>query len=156
MSAHSIEISHNFETAHRLASPDAPKKCQSIHGHSWWVVLTVAADALDADDMVVEFGALKAAFRRWIDDNLDHALVLRDDDPMAAAVRGVYPESRLLLLPQSPTTEIIAKLLFERAEEIVARVAGGRAVWVDRVHVQETRVNAAAYTASRRGAPPTG
>ena len=140
-----VEIRHNFETAHRLVGPDAPPKCVSIHGHSWWVTVTLAGPALDARGMLVEFGAFKKAWRGYLDSHVDHHLVLKRDDPMAEAVRGVYPESRLLLLDASPTTEVLARFLWERAEEILAGVDAGVDVRVARVHVQETSVNAAAY-----------
>ena len=96
--------------------------------------------------MIIEFGALKRAWRGWIDEHLDHALVLHRDDPMAAAVRGAYAQSRILLLDDSPTTEIMAAMLFRVATDIVAALPSGAAdVRVDRVHVQETRVNAASF-----------
>lgn len=141
-----INITHNFETAHRLSAPGSPEKCMSIHGHSWNVTLTLEADALDEMSMVVEFGALKSAFRRRIDDELDHFLVLQRGDPMAAAVRAVYPASRILEMEHSPTTERIAELLAAWAGECLESLPGRPAhVRVTKVHVQETRVNGATY-----------
>ncbi len=148
----SIEIRHNFETAHRLTGDGAPTKCVSIHGHSWWATLELTGPSLDELGILVEFGALKKAWRGWLDDHVDHHLVLKHDDPMIAAVRGVYPESRILETAESPTTEVMAKLLFDRAELLLrdlgvppsqARVA--------RVHIQETAVNAASYSEVRPG-----
>lgn len=143
---YSIEIRHNFETAHRLSDPGAPKKCMSIHGHSWWVTVTMEGRALGEGDLLVEFGAFKKAWRGYLDGNVDHHLVLRSDDPMADAVRSVYPESRLLLLDRSPSTEVMAEYLFARAEEVLEEVKDPSIkVRIKRVHVQETAVNAAAY-----------
>lgn len=143
---HRIEIRHNFETAHRLAGRDAPVKCRSIHGHSWWVTVTLAGPALDRRGMLVEFGAFKKAWRGFLDDTLDHHLVLEDGDPLIAAIRSVDPAHRVRVLPRTPTTEVLAAWLFERAEEILGGlddVAEG--VRIEHVHVQETRVNAAGY-----------
>ncbi len=141
-----IEIRHNFETAHRLAAPGSPVKCMSIHGHSWWATVTIEGPRLGPDGILVEFGAFKAALRRWMDDHLDHHLVLQRDDPMAEAVRSVYPESRLLLLDQSPTTEVMAHYLFEQATRILQQLAyPGPEARIVGVHVQETAVNAAAF-----------
>ncbi len=143
-----INITHNFETAHRLSAPGSPEKCMSIHGHSWNVTLTLEADALDALCMVVEFGALKSSFRRRIDDELDHFLLLQKGDPMAEAVRAVYPASRILEIDHSPTTERIAELLAGWATECLERLPGAAArVRVSQVHVQETRVNGATFIA---------
>lgn len=143
---HSIQIRHNFETAHRLHGAGSPVKCMSIHGHSWWVTVTIEGSELDATGMLVEFGAFKRVWRDYLDTNVDHSLVLHEDDPMGAAVRGVYPESRLLLLPESPTTEVIAQFLHARAEECLAQVADASlGLRVSEIHVQETRVNAAGF-----------
>lgn len=140
----SVEIRHNFETAHRLTGDGAPEKCMSIHGHSWWVTATMEGDTLDALGILVEFGAFKRVWRDWLDNNLDHHLVLRNGDPMAAAIVSVYPQSRLLLLPHNPTTEVLAAWIFEQTAEILGRVAPP-GVRLRRVHVQETAVNAAAF-----------
>lgn len=140
-----IEIGHNFETAHRLADPRAPRKCQSIHGHSWWVTVTIEAEKLDSLDMVVEFGAFKRAWRAWIDDTIDHALVVHEDDPVADAILSVLPEQRLYRMPSNPSTEAIAALLHREAERVLASVPTEVPARVSRVHVQETRVNAATF-----------
>lgn len=143
-----IEIGHNFETAHRLSTPDSPKKCQSIHGHSWWVTVTIEGDELDGGDMLVEFGAFKKAWRGWLDANLDHALVIRHDDPVGDVLLEVIPEQRLFRMQANPTTEALAALLFARANEVLAEVSKTVPCRVSRVHVQETKVNAASYVAS--------
>lgn len=145
----SIEIRHNFETAHRLTGEGAPTKCVSIHGHSWWATLEITGPTLDELGILVEFGALKKAWRRWLDDHVDHHLVLKRGDPMIAAVRGVYPESRILETDESPTTEVMAKLLYDRAGQLLRELGVPPSqARVSRVHIQETAVNAASYTAS--------
>lgn len=142
-----VELSHNFETAHRLGTADSPKKCQSIHGHSWWATVVLEGARVDDSGILVEFGAFKKAWRRWLDACVDHALLLRDDDPVAAALLAVVPDMRLLLLPDNPTTEVIAKLLYDKAVALLRDELGVDPSWahVRSVHVQETRVNAARY-----------
>jgi 6-pyruvoyltetrahydropterin/6-carboxytetrahydropterin synthase len=146
-----IEIRHNFETAHRLSTPGSPLKCMSIHGHSWWVTVTLEGPRLDDADLLVEFGAFKLAWRKWLDERIDHHLVLRRGDPMAEAVRGVFSESRILELDHNPTTEYLAEFLFRQAESTLASMKDTVHVpaRVTRVHVQETGVNAASYSPSR-------
>ena len=153
---HSIAIRHNFETAHRLCSPDAPVKCQSIHGHSWWVEITIEGDALDANGMLVEFGALKKAWRGFLDDHVDHHLAVREGDPVAAALRAVAPDMRILELPFDPTTEAFALWLHQRATATLTDLCGpDHGLRVRHVHVQETSVNAASYTLTPSAAPRT-
>lgn len=142
-----VELSHNFETAHRLSTPDSPKKCQSIHGHSWWATVTIEGSRVDDSGILVEFGAFKKAWRTWLDTYVDHALLLHEDDPVAGALHAVVPDMRLLLLPSNPTTEVIARLLYDKASELLHGTLNVPLEWarVRSVHVQETRVNAAAY-----------
>lgn len=142
---YTIEIRHNFETAHRLSSPNSPRKCRSIHGHSWWARIELSGAALDAEGILVEFGAFKKAWRAFLDAELDHHLVLHRDDPMAAAVRGVDPEARLLLLDENPTTEVLARWLGERSVAILHAVDPEGRARVSAIHLQETSVNAVRY-----------
>lgn len=142
-----IELRHNFETAHRLSTADSPKKCQSIHGHSWWVTVALEGKKLDADGILVEFGTFKKALRAWLDGEVDHALLLQQGDPVAAALRAVVPDMRIVELPSNPTTEVIAAWIFRRCEHILHDQLGvprDHAV-IAGVHVQETKVNAAAF-----------
>lgn len=140
-----IEITHNFETAHRLSAPDAPIKCQSIHGHSWWVSVTIEGPALDASGMLVEFGAFKRAWRGFLDDQVDHHLLTHEADPVAAAILAVQPDARLLRLPFQPTTEQLAAWLSDQAARILATLNAAPGVRVALIHLQETRVNAARF-----------
>lgn len=141
-----VEIRHNFETGHRLTGPDAPVKCVSIHGHSWWATVTLEGSTLDARAMLIEFGDFKKAWREYVDDHIDHHLVLQQGDPMAEAILGVYPESRLLLLDSPPTTEALSEFLWHRASEVLEKIKPHVPIHVVSVHVQETMVNAASYT----------
>ena len=147
---YTVNIRHNFETAHRLSHPQAPTKCQSIHGHSWWVDVDICGEALDERGMIVEFGAFKLAWRSFLDDHVDHHLALKEGDPVAAAIRSVLPESRVLELPFEPTTEHMARWLYERASEVLNDgLNPDDRLWIGKVHVQETRVNAASYAPPR-------
>lgn len=146
-----IEIGHNVEMAHRLSTENSPLKCQSIHGHSWWVSVEISAEAPDEDGIVVEFGAFKKAWRRWLDDHLDHALVLHAEDPLFSHLKDFPAPLRLYTLHANPTTEILAAHLAERAAAILSDVvAEGHPARVTRVHLQETRVNAASWESSGR------
>ncbi|MFT4705691.1 MAG: 6-pyruvoyltetrahydropterin/6-carboxytetrahydropterin synthase [Bradymonadia bacterium] len=142
-----VEIRHNFETAHRLFGDDAPEKCRSIHGHSWWVTVTLAGRELDEQGMLVEFGAFKSAWRGWLDSTVDHHLVMSVADPLVVVLREMEPEHRLLTLPWSPTTENLAAYLHGEASRILRTLDAAPGARVSKVHLQETSVNAAAFTA---------
>ncbi|MBP2325347.1 6-pyruvoyltetrahydropterin/6-carboxytetrahydropterin synthase [Kibdelosporangium banguiense] len=142
---HTITVRHNFETGHRL--PHLPGKCQSLHGHSWWVAVTLRATELPEDKVVVEFGTVKRLLREWIDDNLDHGVMLGKGDPLAellAEYGNVY------VMPNWPTVEAVAELLGKVARDALAHIADTDGVQVAQVTVTETHLNQATWQ------PPTG
>lgn len=145
-----IELSHEFQSAHRLLTPDAPAKCKSIHGHSWWVTVTLAGEELDENGMLVEFGAFKKALRTWIEQEVCHRLILKHDDPIIAALHAADPHVRFVKLDHPPTTEVIAKWIFEHCERLLhqeLKIDPAHA-HIHRVHIRETCLNAASYTRS--------
>lgn len=145
-----VSIRHNFETAHRLSHPNAPHKCQSIHGHSWWATIWIEGDALDEMGMLVEFGAFKKAWRGFLDDELDHHLVVKQGDPVIDALLSILPDTRLRILPFDPTTEHMAQWIHMRSVEILASIAPKEMdLRISKVHIQETMVNAAEFEPGR-------
>lgn len=137
-----VTVRHNFETAHRL--PHLPGKCQSLHGHSWWVEVTVAGQ-VDSDGVLVEFGPFKNALREWIDRHLDHGVILGTSDPLVEPLRR--HDTKVFVLHTWPTVEEVAKLLATMASLELGRLGyDGDDVAVRQVVVQETHVNAAAWT----------
>ncbi|NCJ07441.1 6-carboxytetrahydropterin synthase [Synechococcales cyanobacterium C] len=146
-----LEITHNAEAAHRFFQASASPKCRSIHGHRWMITLMLRSEKLDDQGMVVEFGHLKRIWRSWLDAHLDHALMLNQADPMAAAIREIEPGSRLFLMSADPTTENIAQLLYEQAQLIVTALDCPSPVQVVGVRVEETQVNAVNYVNSPEG-----
>lgn len=152
-----ITVRHNFETAHRL--PQLGGKCQSLHGHSWWVEVTVEAPALAPDGTVVEFGEFKAALRTWIDHYLDHGTMLGFADPLVpmliaegckVAVFGRHDPSMGADICSDlrwPTVENVAVLLGRVATITLADCIRATDAQVVAVHVEETHVNAATWLA---------
>ena len=61
--------------------------------------------------MVVDFSKIKRAVGGWIDENLDHRMLLHKDDPILPELRR--QGEPVYLLDVNPTAENIAKLLFD-------------------------------------------
>lgn len=101
----------HFCYGHRLLNYAG--KCKNLHGHNGKAVVTLEAPALDKLGMVVDFSEIKRVLGRWIDDHLDHKMLLHQDDP-------VLPELRrqgepFIMLDVNPTAENIAKLICDHA-----------------------------------------
>lgn len=72
--------------AHRQHRHDG--HCAYIHGHNWSISVTFGCTEPNDNGFVVDFGKVKF-LRRWIEENLDHACVFSEDDPMKDALIAV-------------------------------------------------------------------
>ena len=103
----------DFCYGHRLLNYQG--KCRHLHGHNGKVVVTIEAAGLNDRGMVLDFGDIKDVLARWIDENLDHRMILRRDDPAVPALEELGEP--LFLMDANPTAENIAKLIFDVASE---------------------------------------
>jgi 6-pyruvoyltetrahydropterin/6-carboxytetrahydropterin synthase len=65
--------------------------------------------------MLVDFGEIKRRVQHWIDENLDHNMLLRRDDPLVPHL--VELGERFFLMDVNPTAENIARLIHDHATE---------------------------------------
>lgn len=101
----------HFCYGHRLLNYDG--KCRHLHGHNGRAVVTVEAAELDPLGMVVDFSDLKSALGGWIDDTLDHKMLLHRDDPILPELR--QQGEPFVTLEVNPTAENIARLIYDHA-----------------------------------------
>ena len=81
---HSVTKIIDFAYGHRLINYDG--KCRFLHGHNGILEVDIASDELDDCGMVVDFVEVRNLVKGWIDENLDHRMILCRDDPMAEAL----------------------------------------------------------------------
>lgn len=136
------------ESGHMLSKH--PDRCRFPHGHSRRIEVVVASERLDENDMVCDFAALKLAIRGAVD-RFDHAMAVNSTDPALAVMKthGALGE-RLVVFPgKDPTTEVLAKSIFDELTETIAsgreltgpqgrRYTLPRSLIVERVRVGET------------------
>jgi 6-pyruvoyltetrahydropterin/6-carboxytetrahydropterin synthase len=101
----------SFCYGHRLLEHQG--KCRHLHGHNGRAVITLAAAALDKLGMVVDFAHIKRAVGGWIDNHLDHRMVLHQADPALPFLK--QQGEPVHVLDVNPTAENIAKLIFDVA-----------------------------------------
>lgn len=87
-------------------------KCARLHGHNGTARITLRAPALDGQGMVADFDAIERTIKTWIDDTLDHRLLLHREDPLIPALQAL--NEPFLALDFNPTAENLARLIFER------------------------------------------
>ena len=116
-----LVVKAKFSAAHRLVN--YPGVCSNIHGHNWTVKVTVAANEVDADGMVMDLVELK----KHVDDCVmpfDHKII-----------NDVPPFDQL-----NPTSENLAKYLYDYVNERIN-------VRVESVEVAEVDDYAVIYSA---------
>src|SRR5262245_5967373 len=74
-----------FYYGHRLLTYDG--KCRHLHGHNGRAVIALAAASLDSLGMVMDFTRIKDVVSSWIDNTLDHRMLLHKDDPALPFLR---------------------------------------------------------------------
>jgi 6-pyruvoyltetrahydropterin/6-carboxytetrahydropterin synthase len=125
-----------FCYGHRLLNYDG--KCRHLHGHNGRAVIVLEASEVDALGMVVDFSRIKSVVSTWINDTLDHKMILHKDDPVLVYLR--QQGEPVFALDVNPTAENIAKLIFD--------CTASQGFPVVEVHLWETDDSFATY---RRG-----
>lgn len=98
-----------FCYGHRLLNYDG--KCRYLHGHNGMAVISIEADTLDHRGMVLDFSDIKQVVSKWIDDHLDHRMILNRADPVVPILQEM--NEPLHLIDSNPTAETIARLIYD-------------------------------------------
>ena len=102
-----------FCYGHRLLNYEG--KCKHLHGHNGRAVIVLEAQSLDSRGMLVDFVEIKQKVQRWIDENLDHNMLLCRDDPILPIL--IEQGERVFVMDANPTAENIARLIFDRTAD---------------------------------------
>jgi 6-pyruvoyltetrahydropterin/6-carboxytetrahydropterin synthase len=127
-----------FCYGHRLLHYEG--NCRHLHGHNGRAVIALEAPSLDQRGMLVDFSDIKREVQCWIDENLDHNLLLCRDDPILPVLQA--RGERVFVMDVNPTAENIARLIYDRA--------AGAGLPVVEVVLWETDNCHAAYTPTPR------
>ena len=145
--------SFEVESGHMLSKH--PGRGRYPHGHSRRIDVVVAADALDAHDMVCDFKALRLALEGYLD-RFDHALAINSADPARERLTDELGGRLVVYENTDPTTEVMARDIYDHLAAIIARAEpltdsdGNRyelpkGLLVERVRVTETSTSWAEY-----------
>jgi 6-pyruvoyltetrahydropterin/6-carboxytetrahydropterin synthase len=103
-----ITKAYKFDMAHALPGHDG--LCKNIHGHSYELLVTLIGEPITEPGspklgMVIDFKDLKFIIKGLIVDELDHALILRDDSPETLLTEMHKNFDRIVLVDFQPTSE---------------------------------------------------
>ncbi len=119
-----VKVEESFDAAHWLR--DYEGDCARLHGHHWTVETSIAAEELGRGGLLVDFVDVKRLLRDALG-ALDHR-----------CINDVPPFDRL-----SPTSENLARYLYEELAKGLAQVAPG--LCLKEVRVSESRETAVIY-----------
>lgn len=101
----------DFCYGHRLLNYEG--KCKHLHGHNGRVEIELEGETLDDRGMLTDFSDIKSIMKAWIDENLDHRMILCRDDPAVQFLKD--SGEPYYLIDDNPTAENLARLIFEEA-----------------------------------------
>lgn len=128
------------ESGHMLSKH--PDNCRFPHGHSRRIELVVASERLDAGDMVCDFGHLKEAMTELLE-RYDHALCMNSRDARFEQMRALFGERVVAFDDTDPTTEVMARAVFDHVKaELTKHAPSAR---LCRVRVWETATSWAEF-----------
>jgi len=132
-----------FDAGHRIYGHES--KCAHVHGHTYTAYVTCAPDhTLDDLGRVVDFSVVKKEVGAWIDQFLDHGMILCTRDPLVQEWRRWANEGtkhKVYMMTRNPTAENIAELIYVEGNRLLNHYG----VHVVRVKIQETPNCSATY-----------
>ena len=133
-------------------SLDSHCACRYLHGHNAQILISLKGESLDSRGMILDFKELNF-MKKFIDDVIDHKFIMGLDDPLlyhefpgavfenlgnysiinlkeTSSIIDLVGEPRLMekyegaiFVPFVPTSENLAKWLFEITQEKLAGIA---------------------------------
>jgi 6-pyruvoyltetrahydropterin/6-carboxytetrahydropterin synthase len=138
-----LEFTRRYAMAHRLLATQSAK-CAIPHGHNEFV--TVRLDPLgpfrfSETNSAAPFEQIKRRWHAWIDEHVDHALHLGENDPLIGYFREREPAllKQIMTFQGDPTTEALAACFFLKLSAFVAE--DGLPFGVREVRIEETPTN---------------
>ncbi|MBI3012877.1 MAG: 6-carboxytetrahydropterin synthase [Elusimicrobia bacterium] len=101
----------SFCYGHRLLRYQG--KCKYLHGHNGRAEIHLRSENLDPRGMVIDFSDIKNLIGRFIEENLDHKILLCREDPLVKILESMKEPH--FVMEVNPTAENIAKLIFDFA-----------------------------------------
>jgi 6-pyruvoyltetrahydropterin/6-carboxytetrahydropterin synthase len=131
-----VSESIEFCYGHRLLRYKG--KCAHLHGHNGRVDIELSAPGLNEQSMVADFSDIGRIVKEWIDQNLDHRMLLHKDDPLVPLLRK--HDEPVFEMDIDPTAEAIAR--------VICDYALSRGLPVSTVRLWETPSSIASYSPS--------
>ena len=104
-----VSKSISFCYGHRLLNYDG--KCKHLHGHNGVAEIALKSEKLDHRGMVIDFSDIKNIVGKFINDQLDHKILLNQNDPLLPSLKQLGEQH--FVMSENPTAENIAKVIYQ-------------------------------------------
>lgn len=115
--SYSVTVVFEFSYGHRIVGHEG--KCKHLHGHNGKVEVTYTSTQLNELGMVVDFGVVKKALKSWVDEALDHKMILSVADPLYHVLEAQGEPLFSTIVP--PTAEVFAEMILRIAQNLAPR-----------------------------------
>jgi len=138
---YSVTKQFHFCAAHRLHNYQG--KCANIHGHNYKVEITLESNELEKD-MVMDFGEMAQTVGKWIDETMDHTLLICTKDKAFKFLEtAIIRPFKCFFMEEKTTAENISRLIHKKCSELLLR---REAMVIREVKVWETDSCFATYS----------
>jgi 6-pyruvoyltetrahydropterin/6-carboxytetrahydropterin synthase len=139
MARYRICKSFTVESGHMLSKHS--EMCRFPHGHTRTIEIVVSSEVLDGNDMVVDFKLIKHLAKEHIE-RYDHRMAINSNDPLRESIAATHPDSLIVFEGVDPTTEVIAKEIFDFIEFQLNKgfAADGYSIQPGKVKLERVRV----------------
>lgn len=103
-----------FCYGHRLQNYSGP--CRNVHGHNARAEIIITSNTLDDQGMACDFRTIKEKVKKWINENIDHRMILQKHDPLISVLQDLGEP--VYVIDNPPTAENIARLICEKSREL--------------------------------------
>lgn len=129
----------NFDSGHRVMNEKM--KCYNMHGHTYLYKLIFSFDSMQAIGYAIDFKEIKRVACQWIDDILDHGMILNAHDHVVINAT-IETGSKIWLMSLNgqneycnPSVENIAKEVFLAMDVLFVAYPGLK---IHKVRIHET------------------
>ncbi|MGE0829488.1 MAG: 6-pyruvoyl tetrahydropterin synthase family protein [Hyphomonadaceae bacterium] len=138
-----LAFTRRYSMAHRLLA-DPSSKCAIPHGHNEYVtarLTPLSPFTFGGANASAPFERIKGRWHRWIDEAVDHSLMLDEADPLIDFFRKEEPSrlQRIMTFKGDPTTEALAACFFLKLSAFLE--ADGLPYRVAEISIEETPTN---------------
>lgn len=132
----------SFDSGHRVMNE--AMKCFNVHGHTYICELTFEFESMDSIGYAIDFKEVKRVGCQWIDDILDHGMLLNPEDTkLIETTKELGGKLWLMSLNGegkycNPSAENISKEIFLAMELLFSNQGGDNGLKISKIDLWET------------------